>query len=116
MKVKLQTNAHYLASFTEQFFPSENSHTHSRCEEIMTNIQAQTTSCASVVLQAAAEGAFTSSQSIVETLRSTIENSRNIVMQELVSHCSARLQEIFFSLRFFFTNSHIVTLFYSVSV
>ena len=51
--------------------------------EIMTNIQAQTTSCASVILQAAAEGALTGVQSVVENLRMTIENNRNIMMQEL---------------------------------
>lgn len=53
--------------------------------EVMTNIQAQTTSCASVILQVAAEGALTGPQSIVENLRMTIENNRNIMMQELKS-------------------------------
>jgi len=51
--------------------------------KIMTNVQSQVTSCASVVLQAAAEGALTGIQSIVEGLRLTIENSRNIIMKEL---------------------------------
>jgi len=50
---------------------------------VMTNVQAQTTSCTSVVLQAAAEGALTGMQSIVESLRLTFENNRNIIMQEL---------------------------------
>jgi aspartate aminotransferase len=36
-----------------------------------------------VVLQAAAEGALTGIQSIVESLRLTIENNRNIIMKEL---------------------------------
>lgn len=53
--------------------------------EVMTNIQAQTTSCASVILQAAAEGALTGLQGVVENLRLTIENNRNIMMQELKS-------------------------------
>jgi aspartate aminotransferase len=53
--------------------------------EVMTNIQAQTTSCASVILQVAAEGALTGPQSIVENLRMTIENNRNIMIQELKS-------------------------------
>jgi len=53
--------------------------------EVMTNIQAQTTSCASVILQVAAEGALTGPQSIVENLRMTIENNRNVMMQELKS-------------------------------
>lgn len=51
--------------------------------EIMTNVQAQTTSCASVILQAGAEGALTGLQSLVESLRLTIENNRNVMMQEL---------------------------------
>jgi aspartate aminotransferase len=51
--------------------------------EVMTNVQAQTTSCVSVVLQAAAEGALTGVQSIVESLRLTIENNRDVMMQEL---------------------------------
>jgi len=50
---------------------------------VMTNVQSQVTSCASVVLQAAAEGALTGIQSIVESLRLTIENNRNIIMKEL---------------------------------
>ncbi len=51
--------------------------------EVMTNVQAQTTSCTSSVLQAAAEGALTGLQSIVENLRLTFENQRNVIMQEL---------------------------------
>ncbi len=53
--------------------------------EVMTNIQAQTTSCASVILQAAAEGALTGLQSVVESLRLTIENNRDIMIEELDS-------------------------------
>jgi aspartate aminotransferase len=56
-----------------------------RLVRVMTNIQAQTTSCASVILQAAAEGALSGLQSIVENLRQTMENNRNIIMQELKS-------------------------------
>lgn len=51
--------------------------------EVMTNVQAQTTSCVSIVLQAAAEGALTGVQSVVESLRLTIENNRDVMMQEL---------------------------------
>jgi aspartate aminotransferase len=51
----------------------------------MINVQAQTTSCTSVLLQAAAEGALTGLQSAVETLRLTLENNRNVMMQELQS-------------------------------
>jgi aspartate aminotransferase len=50
---------------------------------VLTNVQSQTTSCASVILQAAAEGALRGLQSIVESLRLTIENNRNIIMKEL---------------------------------
>jgi aspartate aminotransferase len=53
--------------------------------QVMTNIQAQTTSCPSPVLQASAEGALTGIQSIVENLRLTIENNRNVMLQELES-------------------------------
>jgi aspartate aminotransferase len=61
--------------------------------EIMTNIQTQTTACASVILQVAAEGALTGPQSIVENLRMTIENNRNIMMQELKSINSVKVVE-----------------------
>jgi len=53
--------------------------------EIMTNVQAQTVSCTSILLQAAAEGALTGLQSSVESLRLTLENNRNVMMQELQS-------------------------------
>lgn len=51
--------------------------------EVMINVQAQTTTCASEVSQAAAEGALTGLQSITENLRLTMENNRNVMMQEL---------------------------------
>lgn len=47
------------------------------------NVAAQNTSCPSIVLQAAAAGALEGVQSGVETLRQTLENSRNIMMNEL---------------------------------
>jgi aspartate aminotransferase len=59
--------------------------------EVMTNIQAQTTSTTSVVLQAAAEGALTGMQSVVESLRLTIENNRNVTMHELRSFSGVRV-------------------------
>jgi aspartate aminotransferase len=59
--------------------------------EVITNVQAQTESCTSVVLQAAAEGALNGMQSIVENLRLTIENNRNVVMQELKSFTDIRV-------------------------
>ena len=65
--------------------------TNRRLVETMTNVQAQTTSCASVILQAAAEGALTGLQSYVESLRLTIENNRNVMMQELESFTGVRV-------------------------
>jgi len=59
--------------------------------EIMTNVQSQTTTCVSPVMQAAAEGALTGRQSMVESLRLSIQNNRDVLMQELQSftdvHC-----------------------------
>jgi aspartate aminotransferase len=52
---------------------------------IMTNVQSQTTTCVSPVLQAAAEGALTGMQSMVESLRLSIQNNRDVLMQELNS-------------------------------
>jgi len=53
--------------------------------QVMTNIQAQTTSCVSSILQAGAEGALLGLQSAVESLRLQIQNNRDVMMQELVS-------------------------------
>lgn len=50
---------------------------------VMTNVQSQITSCTSVLLQAAAEGALNGMQSVVENLRLTFQNNRDIMMQEL---------------------------------
>jgi aspartate aminotransferase len=58
--------------------------------KIMTNVLAQTTSCASAISQVAAEGALTGSQSYVESLRVTIQNNRDVVMQELTGVSSVR--------------------------
>lgn len=51
--------------------------------EIMNNVQGQVTSGPSVVTQSAAEGALTGLQGIVEVLRLSIQNNRDIMMQEL---------------------------------
>jgi aspartate aminotransferase len=51
--------------------------------EVMTNIQGQITSCTALVSQAAAEGALNGLQSVVESLRMTIENNREVMMTEL---------------------------------
>jgi aspartate aminotransferase len=53
--------------------------------EIMTNVQSQTTTCVSPVMQAAAEGALTGMQSMVEALRLSVQNNRDVLMQELRS-------------------------------
>jgi aspartate aminotransferase len=50
---------------------------------VMANVQSQITSCPSVVSQAAAEGALTGTQSLVENLRLTIQNNRDIMLGEL---------------------------------
>jgi aspartate aminotransferase len=51
--------------------------------EVMTNIQAQTTSCPPILSQVAAEGALTGVQYGVETLRLTIQNNRDVLINEL---------------------------------
>ena len=53
--------------------------------EVMTNVQSQVTTCVSPFLQVAAEGALIGLQSIVEQLRLTIQNNRDVIMQELYS-------------------------------
>ncbi|MBF0499347.1 MAG: aminotransferase class I/II-fold pyridoxal phosphate-dependent enzyme [Candidatus Riflebacteria bacterium] len=58
---------------------------------IMINVQAQTTSCVSPLLQAAAEGALTGLQSVIETLRLTLENNRRVMIQELKSFTGVKL-------------------------
>ncbi len=50
---------------------------------VMANIQSQITSCPPVLNQAAAEGALIGMQSITENLRLTIQNHRDVMMQEL---------------------------------
>ncbi|MCX6539359.1 MAG: pyridoxal phosphate-dependent aminotransferase [Acidobacteria bacterium] len=53
--------------------------------QVMTNVQAQTTSCGSPVMQAGAEGALIGLQSIVEGLRLQMQNNRDVAMRELSS-------------------------------
>ncbi len=59
--------------------------------EIMTNVQAQTTSCPSPLLQSAAEGALNGVQNVVESLRLKMQNNRDVVMQEMTSFTGVRL-------------------------
>jgi aspartate aminotransferase len=59
--------------------------------EVMTNVQGQTTSCTSLITQAAAEGALTGMQSVVEGLRLTFENNRNVILQEIKSFSGVKV-------------------------
>ena len=56
-----------------------------RLIEVMTNVQAQTTSCPASILQAAAEGALTGIQSVTDSLRMTMENNRDVALRELAA-------------------------------
>jgi aspartate aminotransferase len=49
----------------------------------MTNVQVQNSSCVSVVLQSAAAGALTGVQTGIESLRLTLQNNRDVMMNEL---------------------------------
>lgn len=51
----------------------------------MNKIQGQTTSCAHIVSQAAAQGALTGPQDCVEQLRLSIQNNRNVLLQEMAT-------------------------------
>lgn len=61
--------------------------------EVMNNIQAQTTSCPPVVSQAAALGALTGVQSVVENLRLTIQNNRDVMLNELQTFSGIRFTQ-----------------------
>jgi len=59
----------------------------------MVNIQAQTTSCASGLLQTAAVGALNGIQSGVESLRATLQNNRDIMINELRTIDGVRVEK-----------------------
>jgi aspartate aminotransferase len=59
--------------------------------EVMMNVQSQTISCPPLVSQAAAEGALTGVQNVVESLRLTIENNRDVMYQELSAFNGVRI-------------------------
>ena len=61
--------------------------------EVMTNVHSQMTSNPPVITQAAAEGALTGVQSVVENLRLTIENNRNVMMGEIESFNEVRVRK-----------------------
>ena len=60
---------------------------------VMTNVTVQITSGVSPVSQAAAEGALTGVQSMVEALRLQIQNNRNVLLQEMKSFNGVHLIE-----------------------
>jgi len=59
--------------------------------KVMMNVQSQTISCPPLVSQAAAEGALTGVQNVVESLRLTIENNRDVMYQELSAFNGVRI-------------------------
>jgi aspartate aminotransferase len=61
--------------------------------QVMNNVQAQTTSCASPVMQAGAEAALLGIQSVVESLRLNIQNNRDIMMRELSSFTGVKVHK-----------------------
>ena len=60
---------------------------------VMTNVQAQTTTCVSPAMQVAAEGALVGVQNVVESLRLTIQNNRDVLMQELRTFNGVKLRK-----------------------
>ena len=64
-----------------------------RLIEVMTNIQGHETSGPSAVLQHAAVGAINGIQSSVSSLCTTLENNRNVLVQELRAFDGVRLEE-----------------------
>lgn len=59
--------------------------------EVMTNIQSHQTSGPSALLQHAAVGAINGLQSSVESLRLTLENNRNVMIQQLKSFAGVKV-------------------------
>lgn len=61
--------------------------------EVMTNIQGHETSGPSALLQHAAVGAINGIQSIVDNMRMTLENNRNVLMEQLRSFDGVHIEE-----------------------
>ncbi|MCL2824619.1 MAG: pyridoxal phosphate-dependent aminotransferase [Polyangiaceae bacterium] len=61
--------------------------------QVMTNIQGHETSGPSALLQHAAVAAIMGPQSCVDSLRTTLENNRNVMIQQLKSFAGVRLIE-----------------------
>ncbi|MCW8985277.1 MAG: aminotransferase class I/II-fold pyridoxal phosphate-dependent enzyme, partial [Thermoanaerobaculales bacterium] len=64
-----------------------------RLIEVMTNIQGHETSGPSAVLQHAAAAAINGVQSSVDSLCTTLENNRNVLIEQLKSFDGVRLEE-----------------------
>jgi len=61
--------------------------------DVMNNVQGQTVSCPSALLQAAAVGALTGMQAAVDSLNMTLQNARDVMMKELRSFPGVRIIE-----------------------
>jgi len=61
--------------------------------EVMTNIQSHQTSGPSVLLQKAATGAINGPQSCVDSLRTTLENNRDVMMERLGAFDGVRVSK-----------------------
>ncbi len=59
----------------------------------MINVQAQNMSCPAVLLQAAAAGALNGVQSSIESLRQTLKNNKDVMMNELRAFTGIRINE-----------------------
>lgn len=59
--------------------------------EVMKNVQAQTTSCPATLSMAAAEGALTGVQSTVESLRLSIQNNRDVMVNEFLTFSGVKV-------------------------
>ena len=62
-----------------------------RMVEVMANVQSNITSCPPVISQSAAEGALTGIQSVIDNLRLSIQNNRDVLMQEMRSFSDVKL-------------------------
>jgi len=62
-----------------------------RMVAVMANVQSNITSCPPVISQSAAEGALTGIQSVIDNLRLSIQNNRDVLMQEMRSFSDVKL-------------------------
>jgi len=61
--------------------------------EVMINVQAQTVSCPSALLQSAAVGALNGMQSVTDALNASLMNARDVMMKELTSFAGVRIEK-----------------------